>query len=1244
MRGKARRKAGNRPSLVSARLSVALLTSVVCVGSQAVLVSPGFAATTDEAEPKPSTLNALRTGRGTRQSVTVILQSAVLGEIMLHIEADGSVRVAKAALIDMLLPAIDKDKAAMSRLELMPETKGLVSLAALQTAGFSIGLDNKQLRLDPVPAPQPNISRQPNSTPTKRVSLIDMGLSSGGKQLGNIAVQVVGSRTVMLPKAALIDMLTPVFDQSVLAQLESLPEADGHVALTELKAAGFAVKEGSKGFDITRATSGTPSTPTQPTPTMPPEAPAPSMAAAAQPAEVPLPIGPEGRPVRLRHGGETLGEITLRSGTGNAVLLPKAALIDMLTPALEKDKETLTKLEAAPDSDGQVTLESLVKAGIEVRLVHVLIEFGKPVAAADLEAKGYAKPVSSRLNPTDRTIAMNVPLKDGDSQLAEIAVRIEPDGTILVPKAMLIQGLAPVLDKAALASLEKLPDTNGLIALGDLGGARFQLAYDPNQLELAFSPTVAQRAQSDLSLARPRASMSAQVEKPAIVSGYLNVIGGADYNWDGAGPTSLHFGQAAATSLYFELQSGVRVGSVVLENDGSVEGEVDPRSCPSGAACTYIHEAGFKRRNSRLVWDDPDNELRVQLGDVVQPSTTFQRSNDVLGVSIEKSPQKLAPGQRVGPVGRGSFSIERPSNLEILINGAVTQRLSLKPGNYNIRDLQLNAGANEIELIIIDDRNERRTLNFNIFSDGSMLAAGTSEWGMSGGVGSYFVDGERAYRPGDYLASSYYRYGAHDELTLEAQAKGDAQVVEGGMGMLAATPWGTWGLYGAASSSETGVGVAASVNWDLINFRGLLSNWRAERESLRLAIEYRTTEFRTPGEYVTTASGILYPQVPYSLRLSGSYSVPIAWGAIANLAARYEFADLEQIAFSPLVVQGDRYGADVTFSSPLGSSLSGSITAGISNETYRLSPTALAQEESADLRVMVRLFARPGDKTRLSASYDSLNKASSVSGQTGVGAGLGRWEGEMNLQNDGTAQRALANGSLAYSGNRGFARLAHTGSFDGVEWEQSNPTSQEQRTSLRFGTALAFADSHFAVGQLVRGGAFAIVHPHESLAGKEITVGAQGDVRARVDGWGSALVSDVPAYSRSNIPVDVADLPVGYSLGAGNFELLAPYRAGYALEVGSSSAVSAYGTLLLADSSPAALITGIAHPINNPLKTVSVFTNKVGRFSAEGLSPGRWVIEMATDGAPTRYEIEVPQGTDGVFVAGDLRPVGTETR
>jgi outer membrane usher protein len=236
----------------------------------------------------------------------------------------------------------------------------------------------------------------------------------------------------------------------------------------------------------------------------------------------------------------------------------------------------------------------------------------------------------------------------------------------------------------------------------------------------------------------------------------------------------------------------------------------------------------------------------------------------------------------------------------------------------------------------------------------------------------------------------------------------------------------------------------------------------------------------------------------------------------------------------------------------------------------------------------------------------------------------------------------MGNGSLAYAGNRGEVRLAHSSNFEDVDWQQASPTSQEQRSSLRLGTGLAFAGSRFAMGQPIRGGAFAIVHPHESLADKEVVIGGNGEVRARANEFGPALVPDLPVYTPNSIPVDVADLPVGYSLGAGAFDVVAPYRAGYALEVGTGSSVSAYGTLLLADFSPLALVTGVAHPVDNPLQQVVVFTNKAGRFGAEGLAPGKWVIEMATEGAPTRYEIEVPQGTDGLFQAGLLMPVGAE--
>jgi outer membrane usher protein len=873
-------------------------------------------------------------------------------------------------------------------------------------------------------------------------------------------------------------------------------------------------------------------------------------------------------------------------------------------------------------------------AGLVAASAVVSPSLAAPTSATAANESIYQKPVSSKLNSTGRAINMPVPLKEDGNALGEIIVRIDPDDSVLVPKVMLIEKLTPALDKASLERLHGTRDVNGQVSINDLKAAGFNVVFDPNALELKFLPTADQRPVGDLSLARrgsPQASSAAA--KPAMMAGYLNVIAGADHVW------ANDIRPDDKTSARLDLQGVFRMWNIVFENEMTYEGEVDANTCPVGAKCVYDHTSGLKRRRTRLVYDLPDQLLRFQFGDADSWATGLQRSPDILGVSIEHSPRKLRPGENIRPTGKSSFRLERPADVEVVINGAIVQRLRLRPGNYNLSDLPLATGANEVQLIISDDTGDRRTLAFTTFFDGNLLGAGKSEWSASAGLPSYFRDNERQYRDDMVFATGFYRYGLTDQITAEAHAQGDNNVIMGGGGLFTATPWGFWGGQAALSQSQNGgTGYAVNINWDLINFNGLVGGAFNTRETLRLAAEYRSTQFRTPGEFLTTASGILYPQFNYWLRLTGSYSVPIAWGVTATASVRYQFSDDKQVSLSPYTIKGDRYGADLTLSAPLSSWASGSVTVGYSNEStlrYFSNPNS---ENEADFRVMARLYIRPEEKTRITASYDSQNKSTYVSAYRGDGRGLDRWETSVDVQHTGIDDRANVGASASYYANRAEVNVAHTSGFNNIGNGKFNTGDADQRTSARVGTSLAFADGKFGVGQPIRGNGFAVVYPHESIQGKEITVGTGEDVRARANGWGNAVVADVPAYSPSSIPIDVADLPVGYSLGAGAFDTFAPYRGGYALEVGSAYAVSAYGTLLKTDGEPVALLTGTATPSDNPAKQVAIFTNGAGKFGAEGLAPGKWIIEMATDGVPTRYEIEVPKGTDGLFKAGTLKP------
>jgi outer membrane usher protein len=52
-----------------------------------------------------------------------------------------------------------------------------------------------------------------------------------------------------------------------------------------------------------------------------------------------------------------------------------------------------------------------------------------------------------------------------------------------------------------------------------------------------------------------------------------------------------------------------------------------------------------------------------------------------------------------------------------------------------------------------------------------------------------------------------------------------------------------------------------------------------------------------------------------------------------------------------------------------------------------------------------------------------------------------------------------------------------------------------------------------------------------------------------------------------------------------------------------------------------------------------MFTSRGGKFGAQGLRPGRWRIEMPTEGGATIYEFDVKDDPSGTVRIGDLHPL-----
>ena len=860
------------------------------------------------------------------------------------------------------------------------------------------------------------------------------------------------------------------------------------------------------------------------------------------------------------------------------------------------------------------------------------------IAIASAPALAQSPAISrTQLNPTGRTLNMPVPLLDDDRQLGELIIRIETDDRILVRKEQLATLLAAALKPDAIERLNLVQDSGGLIELKILNNAGIRLDFDPSAVAVRVLPNVATRTSQSISMATAsNQAPSSVLLKPSLVAGYLNVYGELSHVWQSQATQ-------ARPGVHVDLEAVLRAGAVVFEADATVDGIVDAEACPRNAYCNYAHEDGFKRRRTRLVYDLPDTAIRFQAGDVATEIAGQQTIRDVLGVAIDKAPRILQPDTYGRFSTSRSFTIDRPSEVDIIVNGIATRRMRLRPGNYDLRDLALVAGSNNLKIVIADDTGAQRTVKFTTFFDSKLLEPGKSEWSASGGVPSYTRDGSRAYVEDAYSVSGNYRQGISERITGEVSAQADQSVALAGAGVLASTPWGFFGTHASLTFTDGSLGFASEASWDLVSFRGLgaVSSTGVGQESLRFSADYRSPDFCQPGSYLATAGGLIYPQFNYWLRLSGSYTTPLMWGISATLAGRYAFAnDKVPLAADYAVGYSDRYGIDLSLAGPLTDTVNTSITVGYSNEMLLRLSKPLEQGDDAEFRIMARISMRLGDRASVSASTDSLNKQSIASGHQSVGAGPGRWETYVDAYRSGLSGEASIGGSAAYYGNRAEVRASHTVAASEPYSAGVGPNGND-RSSIRLGSSLAFVDDTVAVGAPIRGGAFAVVAPHASLAGKEINVGMPEDKMARADRWGPAVVTDLPAYSSTSLPIDVVGLPIGYSLGAGTYDVRPPYRGGYLVEVGSAYSVSVFGTLLNATGEPLSLFAGVAFQDHNPKRQATVLTNAAGRFAVEGLAPGRWILDMSGDDGTIRYSIDVPKATEGLFRAGTLLPSGT---
>jgi outer membrane usher protein len=799
------------------------------------------------------------------------------------------------------------------------------------------------------------------------------------------------------------------------------------------------------------------------------------------------------------------------------------------------------------------------------------------MSAAAAQASGGGGSVTSvRLNPTGRTIVLTVPAKDGATYLGDIPLTIAADDTLSFPSERALQLLEQILDPDVAKALRESLGTKGEIGPADLAPSGVVVVYDPQTLELRFQVPVERRASRSVAVSPMDRARFGEIFQPQDFSAYLNIRGSLDYVEDG-----FETGFAEPVML---LDGAARIGPVVAESDAIwIPG---------------TRGTDFQRLGSRLVYDDTKRLIRFTAGDLETTSRGFQTSPDIAGISLFRSYSVLNPQQIIRPRGDRQVRLDRPSTVEVIVNGQQVRRLQLAPGNYDLRDFPFTQGSNDIRLNVLDDAGRTEVLRFNIFLDQTQLAKGLSEFGLYAGVKAPLGVRGPDYSD-EWIASGFYRRGINDYLTLGANFQADEQTQMAGVEGVVATGIGTFG-FNAAFSHTDGIGDGHALQ---ATFQRQIQRGNGQSDTFNLFAETRSRKFAPVTFFL--------PDNPYEFEVGGGYQHSFNSDFYAGVDARFSKGrDNRPDVHSYRLTTGWRLNEVATLT-----------TEG------RYEKDSRGDEFSAFLSLTIRL----GRYSSARMDYDTRVHRARASFQTLQGSGVGSYNLSADVERSEFGSGLNFNGN--YFSNRAELGLSHFGTFAGDFGQSLN-----QRTSFRLGTSLAIAGDQFSIGRPIYD-SFAVVKPHKRLKGADVIVEPTSfGYTANTGTLGTATMPSLSSYAERTVTVDVANAPAGTDIGQGSFRVFPPYRSGFLLEVGSDYGVTALGTMIDADGQPVALVSGtateLAHPERPP---VTLFTNRQGRFGATGLAPGQWKLEML-DEKKSVYLIDIPETADGIIRLGQIAP------
>jgi len=232
------------------------------------------------------------------------------------------------------------------------------------------------------------------------------------------------------------------------------------------------------------------------------------------------------------------------------------------------------------------------------------------------------------------------------------------------------------------------------------------------------------------------------------------------------------------------------------------------------SALSRTDDGSFVRGLTNLTLSNRENLNRTVVGDRLVATDILGGSVVMGGVSFFRE-FSLDPYFVRNPGLNYSGAVATPSTVDVYVNGQFLRSVPLPPGEFELKDLPVPAGAANTRIVLRDAFGREQEIGSQYYFTSGLLKEGLHEFSYNLGVKrNNLATHSWDYGPPVFLAR--HRLGITDGFTGAVRLEGSTSTVSGGPGFSYRLPIGEMELTAAGSAGDGGPGGAAYIGYSYL--------------------------------------------------------------------------------------------------------------------------------------------------------------------------------------------------------------------------------------------------------------------------------------------------------------------------------------------------------------------------------------------------------------------------------------------